>query len=106
MNRRLLELQTEDDRKWAWKKLEPSLYFIQAGGVGRPVKIGITVNLLNRLSHFQASCPDPFEVLFVGPGTREEELQLNEKLQTHRLHGEWFRAHEDVLCEILTRRAV
>lgn len=97
LNQRILGQRSDEDKRWTWGKARELLYFIQAGAVGRPIKVGITKNLPYRLSHLQAASPDPIEVLFTCDGGRVKELAIHEQLREYRTHGEWFRAELPVL---------
>lgn len=58
-------------------------------------KIGITMNLRNRLTAVQTGCPLPVEYVCVsGPMSRTEaralEAGLHEHFALRRMEGEWF----------------
>jgi len=75
------------------------IYFIQAV-TGGPIKIGIAENVKKRLHSHQTSSHVELVLLAHRPGTRSDEWRLHQKLATHRVRGEWFEPHEDVLTEI------
>lgn len=67
-------------------------YFIRSRLTGY-IKIGTSVNARARLRGIASSYPDCFELLAVGG----IEVELHERLSKHRVHGEWFRPHAEVL---------
>jgi len=72
------------------------VYFIRQGADG-PVKIGTSTDLQLRLQQLQCSNPHPLTVLAAVPGDERRELEIHIALSPHRLHGEWFAAHQEVL---------
>lgn len=89
------------------------VYFIQAGGERRPVKIGRTSNVARRLTALQTCCPDSLTVLFsikCGEYRPVSASQLEAKLHRAfsdlriRPDGEWFQWHEDIAAAIETLR--
>lgn len=52
------------------------------------VKIGITVNVNERLMQLQT--PVPVKLYALIDGWRREELNLHQRFARHRLKGEWF----------------
>jgi hypothetical protein len=81
------------------KEYDPpkSLYFIQAGDNG-PIKIGVARNFEKRLASMQSSCPELLIVLKVIPSAGHSmEKHLHRYFAAHRLRGEWFSPHPDVL---------
>lgn len=76
-----------------------SIYFVQ-GESGGPIKIGYTTNFKNRIVSLQNGYPEKLVLLAQIPGTEETEEAFHIELQRHRLNGEWFSPHEDVLAKI------
>jgi hypothetical protein len=73
-------------------------YFI--GGETGPVKIGYTRNLQRRLRDMQLHSPLPLSALASTGGGCFAEAEYHERFAAHRLHGEWFERHPDILAEI------
>ncbi len=72
---------------------ETCVYFI---GSGTAVKIGISVNVVSRLSSLQTASAKPLELLAVVPGGRETESALHSLFVEYWISGEWFRLEGDV----------
>jgi hypothetical protein len=72
------------------------VYFIQAEG-GGPIKIGRAANARARLKALQTGSGAPLILLATQPGGAEQERALHILLKKHRLRGEWFAPHADVL---------
>jgi len=78
----------------------PVLYFIQ-GVDGGPIKIGITKSLRSRMIGLQGSCPVVLRVLAaVRRGGWRHEDAAHRRFKEHRLHGEWFAPHAELLAHI------
>lgn len=73
-----------------------SVYFIQAG-VGGPIKVGVSVDPISRMAQMQTGMPETLRLLAFIPGTRDDERKLHDRLARHRIRGEWFHPHQDVL---------
>lgn len=73
-------------------------YFI--GGADGPVKIGMTVNVGDRLKAIQACSPIILSILAVAPGGLERESAYHRQFMDHRLHGEWFERCPEIEAEI------
>lgn len=74
------------------------VYFI--GGEVGAIKIGLAIDPKKRLQSLQCGSPIPLRILAVTPGDKKEEYLYHLRLRQHRLHGEWFERHPDVLSEI------
>lgn len=72
------------------------VYFIQAGE-GGPIKIGTAGNMRTRLNALQTGSAEVLTLLATFEGGILEERKLHRELRSHRIHGEWFRPHEDVM---------
>jgi hypothetical protein len=97
LNEEILKNRSKVDRLWRWDRFPTYIYFVQAGGPGRPVKIGYSNHLTNRLIGMQTGCPDPLEVLLAVKGERGDEADLHRRFKGLRIHGEWFRADLELL---------
>lgn len=75
------------------------VYFLQAkDGNADPIKIGFTGSNPNgRTRDLQVGCPWPIEILGAVAADRTEEARLHYDLRSHRIRGEWFRPHAEVL---------
>jgi len=76
-----------------------SVYFIQAGD-GGPIKIGVTTDVQDRLSTLQIGSALPLVLLLEVWGGIEQERGYHETFAEHRMRGEWFAPHEDLLAFI------
>lgn len=79
-----------------------TVYFVTARGVpDYPIKIGMTTRPVEkRLKSLQTSCPYELYVIATVEGTSAYEWVLHVDLAQHRLEGEWFKRHPDVLKEV------
>lgn len=100
---RILELRSEEDACWTWRGKESRIYIIQAGGVGRPIKIGVSRSLRIRIGGIQLGTPDGIEVLCTFPGTVRDEGALHRRFRSSWIQGEWFKATDEVLSYVLER---
>lgn len=74
------------------------VYFIR--GAGGAIKIGFTQQKMNeRLKCIQNGSPVKLEVIATVSATRDLERVLHKQFAAHRLHGEWFSPHPDILAE-------
>lgn len=76
----------------------PVVYFVQAEN-GR-IKIGTTKYLDWRMKTLRGQSPLALELLCSASGGRREERAYHAQFAAHRLHGEWFEPHPDILAEI------
>lgn len=81
------------------------VYFIQAGGDG-PIKIGFSLSPATRLAQLQTSMPDRLRLLAQRTGSRADERDLHKAFQVHRIRGEWFAPHQDLLDYIAATKEV
>lgn len=86
------EMASERGRKVCY------VYFIQSGA--GEIKIGKAIDVRKRLSGLQTSHPHPLTVLAVTTGGKPVELGYHARFAQHRLHGEWFAPHADILAEV------
>lgn len=74
------------------------VYFVQAEcGL---IKIGTTGTIAWRLESLRGQSPVALTLLATTPGRRTEEFAYHARFAEHRLHGEWFSPHPDILAEI------
>jgi hypothetical protein len=90
------EQDGDSPRTFSQKGGATSVYAIQAGMDG-PVKIGVSVAPLSRMAQMQTGMPETLRILAFIPGTRDDERNLHVRLAKHRIRGEWFHPHPDVL---------
>lgn len=74
------------------------VYFIRSGD--GPIKIGYSKNVQRRLKDLQTISPYPLSILATYPGCPSDERRFHRLFAEHRLEGEWFAPHEDILAEI------
>ncbi len=75
-----------------------SVYFIQAE-TGQ-IKIGRAFDVGARQSAMRTMSPVPLTLLCAISGDMRVELGYHKRFAEHRLHGEWFAPHPDILAEI------
>lgn len=74
------------------------VYFLQAGD-GGPIKIGSTYDIWLRRGMLQVMNAAELKVLgFDKNGKLEQERALHERFAEHRIRGEWFHPHPDILA--------
>lgn len=77
---------------------EGFVYFIQCKSELGAIKIGWAQNVKKRLKALQTACPHELEVIaYYGPTYREAEIETHELFAKHRLRGEWFYPHDELL---------
>jgi hypothetical protein len=75
------------------------IYFV--GSDGGAIKIGFTQQPIKaRLKCIQNGSPVKLHVLATQNAPRERERVYHDRFRAHRLHGEWFTPHPDILAEI------
>lgn len=75
-----------------------SVYFIQAGGPAGPIKIGVALDVTNRIRTLQVANHLELRLLAVIQGAKHgAEQQLHARFSADRIRGEWFRASEDLI---------
>lgn len=75
---------------------ETLVYFAQRGHRG-PIKIGKSRNVPERITYLSTGIAEKLNVLATYRGGAQTEKYLHQKLAQHRLNGEWFRPHREVL---------
>lgn len=73
-------------------------YFIGTGN--GPVKIGVSGKVKNRLRELQSGSPYKLHILAEVEGGYVAERRYHKRFSEHRLEGEWFAPHPDILAEI------
>ena len=76
-----------------------SVYFIRAGAF---IKIGITGDILLRLTKMQSDSAERLEVLGLMDGGRADEQALHEKFRAFHARGEWYADAPDIRAYIST----
>lgn len=76
-----------------WREYAPDhsgfIYFAQ-GSRWVPIKIGWASDPLDRLKSLQTGNADPLRLLFVAPGTKQDETCVHRRFADARTAGEWF----------------
>ncbi len=79
---------------------EGCVYFIRSEKT-REIKIGFTAGQADRrLNSLQTAHPYKLQLMAKIPGNLEYEKSLHDRFSRHRLKGEWFRPHPDLLAFI------
>lgn len=102
----LLEDEAESDRlalvarrslRRTRQDVRGRIYFMQVESGA--IKIGFTGSSAERrLKHVQTHNHEPVVLISTRAGNRRDELALHRRFGKHRIHGEWFRPHQDVLA--------
>lgn len=87
-----------------WGILPPddngTIYFFECETT-REIKIGITSGQVEkRMATVQTARGHKISLLATVPGTTKFERALHGRFSPHRLRGEWFRPHPDILAFI------
>ena len=81
-----------DHREGGGRQMRPVscqfVYFIQCSA--GPIKIGVAVNIAERLKALQTASPFRLHLIACIVGGYELEAKLHDRLAVHRLQGEWF----------------
>lgn len=80
------------------------IYFIQAIDTNGPIKIGSTNNIQRRLPQLRMASPVPLTLLKFIEGDETTETKIHLYFSHLRLHGEWFRATDELLDFISSPR--
>lgn len=80
------------------KEVNQRVYFI--GSQSGPIKIGIAVNPLSRLSTLQTGHHEKLELLATCDGGQERERAYHKQFADRRLSGEWFERCPEIEAEI------
>lgn len=73
------------------------VYFIRSPTA---VKIGMAKDANRRLTVLQTSHPEELALVATVPGGRELEAEYHARFAEHRVRGEWFAPHPDLLAHI------
>lgn len=65
-------------------------------GYGPYVKIGISLNVAERISSLQTGAPEKITLYAVLDGWAADEVALHRRFAAYRLNGEWFRLEGEV----------
>jgi uncharacterized protein YozE (UPF0346 family) len=77
-----------------------NIYFIKSAH-SHEIKIGFTSgDVSKRLSCLQTSHPYQLKLLTTIPGDTDFERSLHQQFEKHRLKGEWFKPHPEILAYI------
>jgi len=88
---------------WPYDRSAPrperaTIYFI--GPVDGPIKIGWASRLKYRLRDLELANAFPLHVWATVEAEITLEREYHKRFAEHRLHGEWFERHPDILAEI------
>lgn len=72
------------------------VYFIQSGGDG-PIKIGCSVDFIQRMNSLKYWSPYPLKILATARGGLGDERAIHNKFLSIRLHGEWFAPTKELI---------
>jgi hypothetical protein len=79
------------------------VYFISDG---HAIKIGFASSPKERMRAHQTSCPRRLRLMAVEKGGIGLERLYHERFAAHRIRGEWFHIHDDILAEVARLRKV
>lgn len=74
------------------------VYFL--GDIEIAIKIGVSIDARARLKEIQSCSPVKLHLLATLSGGARREAAYHAQFTAHRLHGEWFSPHPDILAEI------
>lgn len=101
-SREAAKIRADMEAGWeAYDENAPDLrlvYFIKSD-MGQ-IKIGIAKNPELRLKGLQTSHPASLALLVTCQGGKQRERAYHQQFAAHRLKGEWFTSHPDILAEI------
>lgn len=69
----------------------PPIKGVYVVGFGPYVKIGISVNVADRMASLQTGAPERIDTYAILEGWAAEEVALHRRFAAYRLNGEWFR---------------
>lgn len=61
------------------------------------IKIGYTTQIAKRVQSLNARGPRPIQIVALLTGSRALERALHRRFARHRMQGEWFRPHAEIL---------
>ncbi|ABB33266.1 Putative helicase A859L [Geobacter metallireducens RCH3] len=100
-----LDIEKLEEKLKLWAVIPASgnsgwVYFIKSES-SHEIKIGYTAGPIEkRITSLQTAHSSNLRVLATVPGTREYEKELHRKFADHRLKGEWFAPHHDLVSFI------
>lgn len=80
------------------RRASATVYFIRSSA--GPIKIGIARDVHRRLMELRNSSPVSLDLAACTGGGFAAEQAYHRQFSEHRLHGEWFAPHPDILAEI------
>ncbi|NEO59297.1 MAG: GIY-YIG nuclease family protein [Moorea sp. SIO4G2] len=80
-----------------FKQKKEKLVYLVADTQHNVCKIGVSLDPIQRLKSLQGGYPWILELLGTIPGGGKREVALHKLFHTHRLEGEWFTLHYDIL---------
>lgn len=105
LERDQLDAAASEERYAAQAAAPQQVYFIQCGE-GGAIKIGIAVDPAARLRSLQTAHHERLSILVTTKGGQPAEQAYHKRFAAHRLHGEWFSPHPDILAEVARLRAL
>lgn len=75
------------------------IYFIGTPS-GHAIKIGRAEDIQRRIAHLQIAHPEPLSLLAAIEGNAATERAYHKQFREHKMSGEWFASHPDILAEI------
>lgn len=78
--------------------MERLVYFV--GSESGPIKIGLASDPKARLASLQTAHYEKLTILALAGGGSDAEREYHVRFAEHRLNGEWFKRHDDILSEI------
>lgn len=73
------------------------IYAIECSG---RIKLGFSKDPEKRFNKVASDAPFPCQLLGYWPGSRADEIDVQDKFRAGRVHGEWFAATEELLSFI------
>lgn len=99
LERDKIEAAVAEERYAAQAAAPQVVYFIQCGDDGA-IKIGIASDPVARLRSLQTAHHERLSILVTTEGGQRAEQAYHKRFAEHRLSGEWFNPHPDILAEI------
>lgn len=105
---RYREYQTDLARAALWRFIRRRnrrllgrvVYFVTCEVDGFPIKIGMSLDLEERLRDLATSLPYPIKLLGAIPGTSATEAAIQRRWAALRLKGEWFQRTPELMAFI------
>ena len=87
-------------QEYARERAEKQKYVYFIRSEPGEIKIGLAIDVEKRLRGLQTSHPYGLTLLAFVKGGQSVEREYHRRFAAHRLHGEWFEPHPDILAEI------